>query len=53
LQKSSINFTIDKAKKSIQMRVKKQVQRNVEQQPELEARAAIKNLMFGRNQMIF
>jgi hypothetical protein len=53
LYNTKINYTIDKAKKSIQTRVKKVVQSNIERQPELEARAAIKNLLLGRNQMIF
>ena len=53
LYNTKINYTIDKAKKSIQSRVKKVVQSNIERQPELEARAAIKNLLLGRNQMIF
>ncbi len=53
LQKTRINYTIDKAKKSISGKTKKQVGSTKQTQPELEARAAIKNLLLGKNQILF
>jgi hypothetical protein len=53
LYKTNLNYTIDKARKAVGSQITKSLSKNIDSQPQLESRAAVKNLLFGRNQILF